>query len=226
MSIVNIADLVVVPEWVDDLDSFRRWARSDDYPESGWVSFLAGEIWVDPDMEELFTHNAVKTEFTVKLGSLVAEKDLGWFFSDRAAYSSPVADLATEPDGLFVSHESIESGAVEFGEGAEGRAIEVIGAADMVLEIVSRHSVRKDTVSLRELYWKAGVSEYWLVDARPDEPRFEILTRMPDGYAASAEDDGWQRSAVFGRRFRLRRAPSRSGHPRFALDAEPISIDE
>ena len=42
----------------------------DGYPERGWVSFLDGEIWVDTDMEQLFSHNRVKTCFTIVLGGL------------------------------------------------------------------------------------------------------------------------------------------------------------
>ena len=45
----------------------------------------------------------------------------------------------------------------------------------MALEVVSESSVHKDTVQLRELYWRAGIAEYWLVDARPASPRFDIL---------------------------------------------------
>jgi Uma2 family endonuclease len=36
----------------------------------------------------------------------------------------------------------------------------------MVLEVVSASSVEPDTQTLRELYWAAGIKEYWLVDAR------------------------------------------------------------
>jgi hypothetical protein len=48
MSTIVIADQVRIPSWVSDQESFRRWSRSDDYPEKGWVSFRDGEIWVDP----------------------------------------------------------------------------------------------------------------------------------------------------------------------------------
>ena len=36
------------------------------------------------DMEQLFTHNLVKTEFTVVLGALRKGEELGYFFSDCA----------------------------------------------------------------------------------------------------------------------------------------------
>jgi hypothetical protein len=32
-----------VPTWVVDLESFRRWADADDFPEKGNIWFLKGE---------------------------------------------------------------------------------------------------------------------------------------------------------------------------------------
>jgi hypothetical protein len=34
-----------IPEWVVDLESFRRWACSDEFPRSGWYSHLDGNLW-------------------------------------------------------------------------------------------------------------------------------------------------------------------------------------
>src|SRR5437870_3309760 len=76
---VVLMDQVRIPSWIVDLNSFRRWAHSDAFPESGWFSYLAGEIWVDMNMEQLFSHNAVKTEFTIVLGGLVRSEGLGRF---------------------------------------------------------------------------------------------------------------------------------------------------
>ena len=74
---VVIGEEVCVPGWVNDLESYRRWAYSDEFPEHGWISYLNGEIWVDLSMEELFTHNQVKTEYTVALGGLVWSRPAG-----------------------------------------------------------------------------------------------------------------------------------------------------
>jgi Uma2 family endonuclease len=76
-----------------------------------------------------------------------------------------------------------------------------------VLEVISESSVTKDKTRLREAYHKAGIPEYWLIDARDDKKlSFQILIRRKNGYAAATPDaDGWQRSKVFGRAFRLDR---------------------
>lgn len=84
--------------------------------------------------------------------------------------------------------------------------------------MVSRSSVHKDTRALREAYWQAGVREYWLIDARPDPLTFDILRHTPKGYRATPKKDGWLRSAVFGKSFRLLRERDALGHPPFTLE--------
>lgn len=37
----------LIPGWVHDLETFRRWAKSDEFPMTGRFSFLDGTIWVD-----------------------------------------------------------------------------------------------------------------------------------------------------------------------------------
>jgi Uma2 family endonuclease len=79
----------------------------------------------------------------------------------------------------------------------------VIGTPDMVLEVVSSHSVQKDTVALRELYAAAGIAEYWLVNPLGEELSFDILRLTAKGYALSRKTRGWMKSTVFGKSFRL-----------------------
>ena len=217
MSTVVVADQVRIPSWVNDLESFRRWSRSDDYPEQGWVSFLDGEIWVDTHMEQLFSHNRVKTQFAVVLGGLVENEGLGYYFSDRAALSNEPANLSTEADGTFCSFGGIESGRVRLVEGVEEGHVEIEGTPDMVLEVVSTRSIRKDTKKLRGLYWRAGVPEYWLVDARKTPLQFDVLRWTERGYSATRRKQGWLRSKVFRRAFLLETKPDRLGHPQFVL---------
>jgi Uma2 family endonuclease len=224
MSTIVIADQVRIPCWVNDLESFRRWSQSRDYPERGWVSFLNGEIWVDMSMEQLFTHNQVKTEFTVVLGELVKREEMGYYFSDRVLLSNELANLSTEPDGTFCSFAAIEGKRVSLVEGKEEGHVEIEGRPDMVLEVVSAYSVRKDTKILRNLYWRAGIPEYWLVDARKTALQFDILRWTERGYSAARRSQGWLKSKVLGRLFLLETRPDRLGHPQFFLrmaTAEP-----
>jgi Uma2 family endonuclease len=85
------------------------------------------------------------------------------------------------------------------------------------VEVVSASSVRKDRVLLREAYRRAGVPEYWVIDARGDAIHFDILLLGSDGYFASAHPGSTQSSRVFGRAFRLERERDRLGQWRYRL---------
>jgi Uma2 family endonuclease len=207
-----------IPAGIVDLESFRRWAYSDDFPEHGRFSYLAGKIWVDLSMEQLFTHNRVKTRLSAVLDNLVEEAQLGYFFSDGVLLSNLDVDLSTEPDGLFISYDAVAELRARFVEGAKQGFVEVVGSPDMVLEVVSDKSVQKDTKVLRQLYWAAEIPEYWLVDARGETVRFDLLRRGRRGYAATRSQDGWLRSAVFGRSFRLSQRADPLGHPHYTLE--------
>ena len=118
---------------------------------------------------------------------------------------------------FFISHEALDAGRAELVPGQEEGFTEVQGAPDMVLEIVSPSSVKDDTETLRELYWDAGVPEYWLVDARGPHLQFDILKWQAKGYTVTRKQKGRLRSQVFGASFELKQDTDRRGHPRFQL---------
>jgi len=197
-----------VPGDVFSLEKFRDWAHSPDFPPSGWISYIAGEIEVEMSPEEIQTHNKVKISLGGGMLVWVEKRELGEVLGDRAFLVNEVADLATEPDLIFVSWKSLRSGRVRYAERKKGskRYVEVVGSPDLVVEVVSDGSVRKDTVLLRERYWRAGIPEYWLVDARGEEVIFRLLCRKARGYAEAAPDaKGYRRSAVLGGWFSLTR---------------------
>ena len=84
-------------------------------------------------------------------------------------------------------------------------------------EIETHNSVKKDTDKLRKKYHQVGVKEYWLIDARGEELSFQILHWRKTGYAAAPSHEGWQRSRVFGRSFRLERTRDKRGLWRYRL---------
>src|SRR5437763_15275956 len=92
-----------IPNWVLDLESFRRWCDDDAVPEKGRIAFLKGDVWVDMSMEQLFDHNQVKSEINTELHLLVKTNRLGRYFPDGAFLSNVDADVSNQPDGTFVS---------------------------------------------------------------------------------------------------------------------------
>ncbi|MBI1914390.1 MAG: Uma2 family endonuclease [Planctomycetes bacterium] len=215
MSTIAVPEDIRIPTWVVDLESFRRWARSDEFPERGRFSHLAGGLWVDLSMETL-GHNEAKAEISAVLRTLVKAQKLGRFFVDRMRLTNAEAELSTEPDAMFASRVARITERTRYEHGAA--SLEVEGTVDMVLEVVSPSSVQKDTVVLRELYWKAGVREYWLVDPRGLELHFDILRHTPKGYVATSHRGGWLKSAVFDKSFRLTRGEDDQGDPEFTLE--------
>src|SRR5262245_41780821 len=140
---------VSIPSGIADVEAFRRWALSDDFPERGRFSFLGDEVWVDLSVEQAFSHNLPKTRIGSVLDARVAAGQLGYYFSDRMLLSHPELGLSTEPDGTFVAYDTIRRGRVQLTKGRVKGYVELVGSPDMVLEVVSDRSETKDTVELR-----------------------------------------------------------------------------
>jgi Uma2 family endonuclease len=202
----------------NDLNAFREWAGNNDLPEKAKVFFHRGEVWVYMGKEQLFTHVLLKTEITSVLYQMVKARKAGHVFSDGVLLTNKPADLSGNPDAVYVSNEAIKTGRMTLVRGKEGGFVELLGTPDMVLEVVSDSSEKKDNQTLFEAYFEAGIPEYWLVDARGAEVEFTIYKHAGKKYAATrAQAGGWQKSAVFGKSFRITRATDASGNPEFTL---------
>ena len=86
-----------------------------------------------------------------------------------------------------------------------------------MIEVISDASSAQDKVRLRELYWQAGVREYWLVDARGDQPAFSILRHAARGYVGARKQAGWVKSAVLDKSLRLTQETDADGYPEYTL---------
>jgi len=91
-------------------------------------------------------------------------------------------DNVAQPDILFVRKERL---------GIIGEA-NIREAPDLVVEILSASTRKKDLEIKRKMYARFGVQEYWIVD--PDADTVEVLSWSETGYVSAG---------VFGRMDRL-----------------------
>jgi Uma2 family endonuclease len=203
---------VRIPGDLHDLEEFRRWSHGEQFPERGRIDYLQGDIEVDKSPEDLYSHGTVKVAIASRLHGLVADQNRGYVFVDRARVVSPAAGLSVEPDVVVVLRESLDGGRIRNVPSIAPRAgsyVELEGAPDLVVEVISNSSVGKDRTRLPTLYARAGVPELWLVDARGKRLAFEVWSLKAAGYEQVDPDgpppDGWTSSPVLGCRFRLLR---------------------
>jgi Uma2 family endonuclease len=221
---IRIEDELEIPLSIQSLADFRRWATSDGFPERGRIDYVAGCIEVDTSPEDLHTHGKLKTELVATLWQRIKQNQLGELYTDSTRVSCPEADLSVEPDLLFVSDASLDSGRVKLvpkAGGAPDRYVELEGPPDLVVEIVSDASAGKDTQRLPAAYYRTGVEEFWLVDARSDQLLFRIHHRGDAAYKPAPTDaEGYQQSHVLGCWYRLDRGRNPRGRIVFDLHAK------
>jgi Uma2 family endonuclease len=196
-----------IPEDAYTFEGFQRWIDSGGFPETGRIDYLEGDVEVDMSPEDVYTHGTPKIAISSKLHVLVAEAELGFAVSDSTRLQSRFADLSVEPDVIVVLRETLKAGKVRNSPDSRkrpGRYSGLDGAADLVVEVVSDSSVKKDTRRLPSLYARAGIPELWLIDARDADIRFEIQALHGGQYETIRQDrDGWVRSPCLQRFFRL-----------------------
>ena len=221
-AIILAEEGIRIPAGVTDLETFRRWARSDEFPERGKITYLAGEVEIDMSPEEGNTHGSPKAAIANAIGLEVDARDLGVIYIDKMRLSNREAGLSAEPDVLVLLWPTIEAGRVRKvakARGKKDRFVELEGTADIVVECVSDSSVGKDTKRLRELYHLARVREYWLADAREEPVRFALLRWTARRYVETRADAfGFVRSRALDRSVRLVAQPPRAGFVRWHLE--------
>lgn len=139
------------------LDDFMR------LPEGTLAEFIGGEILMSPSPKT--RHQRIVSSLHLALAPFVRERRLGEVFVAPFDVHLPNGDVV-QPDLLFVS--TARSGIVQDW---------VWGAPDLVVEVISPETRRRDLDVKADLYLGNGVLEVWLVD--PDAKSVEI--RAPRG---------------------------------------------
>jgi len=145
---------------------------------------LDGELEVSPAPAPL--HQRVSLNLSVVLDGYVRPRKLGRLYC--APIDVLLADTTiVQPDLVFVStgREAIVT----------RRAVE--GPPELVVEILSPWSVRRDRVAKAAIYARFGIGHYWLVD--PEARTFEVYEAEGTEYrlAATHGASGTMRTPLF-----------------------------
>ena len=99
-------------------------------------------------------HNAIGGRLYMFIGTYLDAKDLGYCFTDSADIHFPDGSLFS-PDFSIVLKEN---------EQIINWRGDIYGAPDMVVEVLSYSTRRKDITIKKDTYEANGVREYWIVD--------------------------------------------------------------
>lgn len=208
-------EVLSVPTWVTDLPSFQSWFRSDAFPSEAKVVYFDGNVWLDYEMER-FLHTYIKSQIAKAIANWSDQHLPGFSLCDKLRYTHDAADLSTEPDVMFFTVASLQAGKVIMMDG--DASLEVEGSPEIIVEVISPTSIRKDQKTLRDKYWQAGVKEYWLADSRK-VPSLVILKRTTRGFTTvKTNAQGWMRSEVLGALCRLVSSPGPAATTKVELE--------
>lgn len=144
-------------------DEWLAWSEGEGV-QSEWVN---GEVvvFMPPN-----TAHALLVAFLLRLLADYAEAfDLGQVIA--APFEMRLARSAREPDLLFVARPHLDRLTPE----------RLVGPADLVVELISDGSVRRDRLEKFGEYATAGVPEYWLLDPRPGRHRADFHRLTDEG---------------------------------------------
>ncbi len=155
-------------------EEFLRWA-----PESRQVEWVDGEVI--EFMPAKMVHQIVQRFLSGLLNDFLGWHKLGQVLSAPFEMRARADGPAREPDILFVANDHL----------ARLTADRLVGPADLIVEIVSDDSVRRDRVEKFREYREAGVPEYWIIDPRPGKLRadFYKLDSGSEYVLFATEDD-------------------------------------
>jgi len=153
-----------------------------------YEEFMASTVdqfaeWVDGEVIALMPakkqHQLVVGFLYQLLGLFARFTGLGQPLIAPYAMRAEAGGAVREPDILFVAQENAS------------RLTErlLVGPADLVVEVVSDDSVRRDRDEKYHEYRRAGVREYWVIDPRPERRRADFFRLVGDQYELFATDE-------------------------------------
>jgi Uma2 family endonuclease len=106
---------------------------------------------------------------------------------ERHVAAGKLGEVFFAPIDVVLDHENVVQPDLVFVSTANARLLErrgIMGAPDLVVEVISPGSLRRDRHDKRELYARFGVKEFWLADVANHS--LEVLTLKEGDYQLSS----------------------------------------
>lgn len=145
--------------------------------ESAHAEWVDGEVTVFMPPERI--HQRIVRLLVRLLDAYIEEFDLGEMLTAPFEMKLRAGRSYREPDLFFVRTEHLD----------RLDAKQLVGPADLVVEIVSEESVDRDLREKRLEYEAAGIAEYWLIDPRGELPSLTMLALGAGGTYESITPD-------------------------------------
>ena len=137
------------------------WRDVLEMPEDGnRYEAIGGELYVSPPPRP--RHEWVSMNLVDALLPLLVHPGHGRLFTAPVGVEFPDGDEGAQPDILFLATARL---AIVTDDA-------IRGAPDLVIEILSPGTARRDRTVKRHLYRRHGVAEYWIAD--PDAKQIEV----------------------------------------------------
>ncbi len=171
-------------EWIERQRKFYETMRQNDFD---FIEFLNGDIVARAlpenaaipqgadiilDMPTSIKHQEVQSELLYALAKFVKEHSLGKVYA--APTDLRLGKNIVQPDIIFLSNEHLH----------RVKELEIAGYADLVVEILSKTSVKRDRQTKFRLYQTAKIPSYWIVS--PDAKQIELYRLTKEGYDMTA----------------------------------------
>jgi Uma2 family endonuclease len=144
------------------------------FPDDGLRhELIDGEHYVTPSPNT--KHQSVSINLTVLIGSWLERNPIGRLFHAPFDVVFSTYDVV-EPDLLYLSNERASDALTP---------LHVRGVPELVVEIGSPGTRRRDETIKRRLYDRTGVSEYWIVD--PEIDTIRVYRREAETFARVVE---------------------------------------
>jgi Uma2 family endonuclease len=139
------------------------WQDVQQLPDDGnRYEAIEGELYVTA--APTLRHQRISRRLFLALHEMLGDPGHGEIFYAPTGVEFPATEEGVQPDLVFVSNERRGTLADSW----------IRGAPDLVVEILSPATSRRDRGVKRKLYERQGVAQYWIVD--PDSETVEVWT--------------------------------------------------